>query len=185
MNKKFCSIAFIVAIYVSGVFVISLQSEAMIKQEFSKQQKIVNINHGVNLSDIDYQRGLFTSTARFTLTVDQGSENMISFENNVAIQHGPVMMTRQGLKLALFNADSRLVSNNFSKITAINDMAEVVKLKLMDYFSNDFAISTLTVGFTGHANYMLTIAPLKIKQQTAQFNFEGMVAHGEGSFTQP
>ncbi len=178
------SIAVLAAAYISSVYVISLQSEAMIKAEFSNQQKIANSNQSMTVSDIDYQRGLFTSDASFILTIEQDSDNVISVENKIAIQHGPVMITRQGLELALFNADSRLISNNISTITASNGMTEVVKLKLMDYFSGDFAISALTMGFTGRANYMLNIAPLKIEQPDNQFNFGGIVASGEGSFIQ-
>ena len=184
MNKKFFSIVFLATAYISGVYVISLQSEAMIKQEFSKQQKIANINHGMTVSDIDYERGLFTSDASFTLTIEQDSDKFISIENRISIQHGPVMITSQGLKLALFNADSSFIGNNFSIITAINDMTEEVQVKLVDYFSNDFAISALTVGFTGSANYMFSIAALKIEQQQTQFNFDGIVVSGEGNFTQ-
>ena len=184
MNKKFLSIAFLAAVYISGVYVISHQSETMIKQEFSNQQRIANINHGLTVSDIDYQRGLFSSEASFTLTIEQSPDNLISIANKIAIQHGPVMVTRQGLKLALFNADSSFTSDNLSTIAAINGITEVVKRKLIDYFSNDFATSALTVGFTGRASYIFTIAPLKIEQQTTQFNFDGLVGSGVGSFIQ-
>ena len=184
MNKKILSIAILAVAYVSSVYIISLQSEAMIKQEFSNQQRIANINHGLTVSDIDYQRGLFSSEASFNLTIEQSPNNVISVTNKIAIQHGPVMMTRQGLKLALFNADSSFTSDNFSSITAVNGITEVMKRKLIDYFSNDFATSALSVSFTGRASYIFTIAPLKIEQQTTQFNFDGLVVSGAGSFTQ-
>lgn len=131
-----------------------------------QQLKIYGVQ--AELKDVQVERGLFSSAARYNLAVKSGDESY-EFKGNDTLYHGPLPL-------------NRLMKGNIVPVMASAESNIAVPENLKSYFSQDSLLTGQgALGYSETWNGDYTFSPIKFSEQgleteTSEIRYNGEVA---------
>lgn len=183
MKQLAVSAAALAAVYIGSVYLIGGVAEARFTEEFSAQKQMMEDSGQAQVSELVYERSFFGAQANFSGELFIDADNTLKFTVANQIQHGPLALAREGLKLALFNADSTIAFTNFDELFGDDASDDPQAQELVSYLKGDFFQGSMTGHLLGGYSFDARIQPFAVVDDANQFDFKGLHVFGSGVYT--